>query len=119
MDLHASSGEDYYERRPDNENGLTDDQENLILNEWNSRPSNPPSLKEMINVAFPGQNLDGRTKEGRLVKAFLATRKIEARSLHDYQPKKITLTEEHKEYIRNNFTMMSLCLYLFRSINFV
>jgi len=87
---------------------LSNEAQALILQEWDSRRDNPPSLKEMINLAFPDQGLDGRTKEGKLIKAFLATQKIEARSLHDYQPKaKIELSEDQKEYIRNNFTMMT------------
>jgi hypothetical protein len=108
MDLHTSSGDSYYDGSANNQNELADETQKLILEEWRSRPDNPPSLKEMINLAFPDQGLDGRTKEGKLVKAFLATQKIEARSLHDYQPKeKIELSEDQKEYVRNNFTMMT------------
>ena len=66
---------------------LTEEQEQTILNEWNSRPDSPPSLLELINLAFPDQNLDGRTKEGRAVKEFLASREIKARASHEYQPK--------------------------------
>ena len=54
---------------------ITDSQEKIVLDEWNSRPDSPPSLLELIKLAFPSQNLDGRTKEGRAVKAFLATRR--------------------------------------------
>jgi len=108
MDLHTSSGDSYYDNNSNSPKELPDEIQHLILQEWNSRPDNPPSLKTMINIAFPDRNLDGRTREGKLVKAFLATQKIEARSLHDYKPKKkITLSEDQKEYIRNNFTMMT------------
>jgi len=108
MNLHTSQGANYYDESPDEQGGLPDGKGELILREWNARPDNPPSLKEMINLAFPNQNLDGRTKEGKLVKAFLATQKIKARSLHNYQPKeKIVLSEDQKEYVRNNFTMMT------------
>ena len=107
MDIHTSSGENYYEGGSNEKNELPDEVKELILREWDSRPENPPSLKEMIELAFPNRNLDGRTKEGRLVKAFLSSKKIQARSLHDYQPKKIELSEAQKEYVRNNFTMMS------------
>ena len=82
---------------------LTPEQEELIIQEWNSRPDNPPSLLELIRAAFPGTDFDGRSKEGRLVKAFLATRKIKARGAHQYKPKeKVELTPEHVEYIANN-----------------
>ena len=87
---------------------LTKEQQEAILNEWNSRPDNPPSLLELIRSAYPNQDVDGRSKEGKAVKAFLATREIKAHASHQYQPKqKVSLTAEHKEFIRNNFSMMS------------
>ena len=91
---------------------LSSEQQILILEEWNRRgvdhPDGPPSLSELIKIAFPDiENADGRTKEGRIVKEFLSSRNMTARSLHDYVPKeKIELTEEHKEYIVNNAGMM-------------
>jgi len=91
---------------------LAPEQQSLILDEWNKRgtdhPDGPPTLNELIQIAFPGiENADGRTKEGRIVKQFLASRDMTARSLHDYVPKeKIRLTEEHKEYIANNANLM-------------
>lgn len=91
-----------------NKHKLTAEQESIILNEWNSNPDSPPSLLDLIKLAFPGQDLDGRTKEGRAVKAFLATRKIKARGAHEYQAKeKIELTEEHKQFVENNASMMN------------
>ena len=39
---------------------LTDEQQLLILKEWNDRPSNPPSLNELAKIAFPEvENVDG------------------------------------------------------------
>ena len=87
---------------------LTEQQQLSILKEWNDRPDNPPSLLELIRVAYPDQNFDGRTKEGRAVKKFLSTRDIVADGAHVYKPKdKVELSEEHKEYISNNASMMS------------
>ena len=87
---------------------LTNEQKAAVLSEWNNRPDNPPSLLELIRVAYPDKEYDGRTKEGRAVKKFLATRQIVADGAHVYKPKdKIGLTEEHKEYISNNAGMMS------------
>ena len=87
---------------------LTEEQEQSVLNEWNSKPDSPPSLLELINIAFPDQNLDGRTKEGRAIKEFLATRSIKARASHEYQPKeKIDLSQEDKTFIENNIEFMS------------
>ena len=79
---------------------LTEEQEQIILNEWNSRPDSPPSLLELIKLTFPDQNLDGRTKEGKAVKEFLATKSIQARASHQYQPKeKIELSKEAEVFI--------------------
>ena len=85
---------------------LSDDQRKIILDLWNSRPDDPPSLLELIKAAFPDKNVDGRSKEGRAVKEFLASREIKARGAHEYQPKDISLSEEQKEYITNNVYIM-------------
>jgi len=91
-----------------NNTRLTEKQKEEILNEWNSRADNPPALLELIRIAYPDRpELDGRSKEGREVKAFLATRKIKAHGAHEYQAKeKIDLTEEQKQFIDNNASMM-------------
>ena len=87
-------------------------QQELILREWNERgsdhPDGPPSLNELIKLAFPDlKKANGRTKEGRAVRAFLADRKIKPRSLHNYIPKeKIELTDEQEEYVINNLRTM-------------
>lgn len=88
---------------------LSEEQKAKILNLWNSNPNSPPSLLELIQEAFPDQSIDGRSKEGRAVKEFLATREIKARGAHEYQPKDIALTEEQEEYITNNvYTMKAV-----------
>lgn len=87
---------------------LTDEQKQAVINEWTDRETDPPSLLELIRIAYPDQpHLDGRSKEGKAVKAFLATREINPLASHQYQPKKTELTEEHEEFINNNFGMMS------------
>ena len=87
---------------------LTEEQKNIILEEWNSREENPPSLLELIRLAFPDKpDIDGRSKEGRSVKAFLATRNLSADGAHVYKHKdKIDLTEEQIQFIENNAAMM-------------
>lgn len=86
---------------------LTEDQKSDIIQEWNSRPENPPSLLELINVAFPDKKVDGRSKEGKAVKAFLAEQSIKARAAQDYKHKEIELTDDQKEFIDNNYKMMT------------
>jgi hypothetical protein len=87
---------------------LTEKQKQDVIKEWESRENNPPALLELIRIAYPDQlHLDGRSKEGKTVKAFLATRQIKPLASHEYQPKKIELTDEQREFIDNNFGMMS------------
>lgn len=90
----------------DEEVFLTDNQKEKVLNEWNSRPKDPPSLLELIKAAgFIDK--DGRSKEGKAVKQFLTTREIKAHASHEYQPKqKIDLSGEQKEFVRNNMPLM-------------
>ena len=66
---------------------LTEDQQLKLLNEWNSRPDNPPSLVELVKLAFDRDDLDGRSKEGKAVKIFLASRQIKPKKSHEYQAK--------------------------------
>jgi|TARA_B100000085_G_scaffold283160_1_gene313172 hypothetical protein len=86
---------------------LTEEQQANILKAWNDS-DDPPALLELIRAAYPNENYDGRTKEGRAVKKFLASRQIVADGAHVYKPKnKVELTEEQKEYTSNNVSVMS------------
>ena len=101
---------------------LTNDQKKAILEKWESDPDNPPSLLELISAAYPDKpEIDGRTKEGRAVKAFLASNQIKARASHQYKAKdKIKLTEEQQEFITNNVSTMKaleMAKYLFDNPN--
>jgi len=82
---------------------LTEEQQEKILSLWNSRSNDPPALLELIKIAFPDKNVDGRSKEGRAVKEFLASRKIKARPAHEYKAKtKIELTDDQKKFIEDH-----------------
>jgi hypothetical protein len=87
---------------------LTDKQKLDLLNTWNSRKDDPPSLLELIQDVAGFKGKDGRSKEGRTVKAYLASRQLKARGSHEYQPvDKAELTESQKEYIANNVQTMN------------
>tara|TARA_R110000824_G_scaffold286698_4_gene474837 strand:+ start:1385 stop:2467 length:1083 start_codon:yes stop_codon:yes gene_type:complete len=87
---------------------LQKEQKDAIVREWNSRKENPPSLLELIKAAFPNENVDGRSREGKAVKAFLASQSIKARAAQQYKAKEeVELTEEHKEFINNNYKLMT------------
>ena len=87
---------------------LTHEQELKLLEEWNNRPNNPPSLSELVRLAFNRDDLDGRSKEGKAVKQFLASRQIKPRKSHEYEAKGlIELNNEQKEYVSNNCHTMT------------
>ena len=86
---------------------LTEEQKDKILIEWNTRKDDPPSLLELIQLAF-GEDFDGRSKEGRAVKKFLSTRNIKARAAHEYKPKEgLDLSKEQENFIKNNASTMT------------
>ena len=90
---------------------LTDEQKAIILEEWNKNPNSPPAIKRLTQIAFPDisdELQDGRSKYGRAVKAYLSEHDLRARGAHEYQPKEaVVLTDEHKEFIKNNASLMS------------
>lgn len=90
---------------------IPEDRQQLLLSEWESRPSNPPSLKESVQIAFPDieeKFQDGRSKYGKCVKAFLASQDMKAKASHEYQGRDdVSLSDEMKEYIVNNGHAMS------------
>ena len=87
---------------------LSEEQKLKLLNEWNNRPDDPPSLAELVKIAFDREDLDGRSKEGKAVKQFLASRQIKPRKSHEYEAKGlIELDNERKEYISNNCHTMT------------
>ena len=87
---------------------LTEEQQLKLLNEWNNRFDNPPSLVELVKLAFNRDDLDGRSKEGKAVKTFLASRQIKPKKSHEYQAKGLLeLSPEHKEYVSNNCHTMT------------
>jgi hypothetical protein len=87
---------------------LTEEQQLKLLNEWNNRPENPPSLVELVKLAFDRDDLDGRSKEGKAVKNFLASRQIKPKKSHEYQAKGLLeLSLDQKEYISNNCHTMT------------
>jgi phage gpG-like protein len=75
---------------------LTEDQKQLI------RDQAPVvnDLTQLTRLVFPEDgNIDGRSKQGRLVRAFLADQEIEYETKHIYPKEDIILTQEQKEFI--------------------
>lgn len=87
---------------------LNDELKLKIVNEWNSRPDNPPSINELITLCWPGIDptfIDGRSKYGKAIREFLASRNIKVLSPTALTRSKTVvyeLTKEQKEFIDNN-----------------
>lgn len=85
---------------------LTDSQKLTILEAYEKDPK--ISLNDLVNLAFPeNPELDGRSKEGRLVRAFLTENNIRARPSYEYNKmENIELNDQQKEFISNNCSVM-------------
>ena len=84
---------------------LTPKQIEGILDMWNScEKGSAPSLLELIQEGAGFEGKDGRSKEGKAVKKFLASRKIKARPANEYvkQTDSFELSEDQVEFIKNN-----------------
>ena len=92
-----------------NEPVLNEDQQNLIINTWNEKKENPPSLQELTQLVFPEiPNIDGRSLYGKAVKKFLASRDLKVKTKSEYTPKDRTeFTQEQKDFITNNAATMT------------
>jgi len=88
---------------------LTPEQEAEALMIWNLTPSNPPSIDIMVKRIFKNEELDGRCNEAKSIKRCLAKHNLVAPTKTTYEPKtdSFLLTDEQKEFIRNNAQMMT------------
>lgn len=82
--------------------------EQKMLDLWNSRPSNPPSLKELTVHLFR-EGLDGRSQEAQAIKRALARHSFKAKTTTEYDKKsdKIEISLAHKQYIENYAATMT------------
>jgi len=91
---------------------LTKEQEAKIINLWNSRKDNPPSIRELVIEAF-GEltelELDGRSRYSKSVKTFLTERQTKLEEeLKNKTKDKPFLTEEQKEFVAANCKTMKV-----------
>lgn len=74
---------------------LTDEQKDFIDNNY----IKIPNLNELTCTVFMGENLDGRTKEGRAVREYMAQKDYKYKTTKKQKVPDIKLTDAHKEFI--------------------
>lgn len=80
---------------------LTKEQEEFILNNWDKM-----DLLSLTKACFPDiPNIDGRSKYGKAVKKLMAEKNLTIRTTEFIKAATIVLTDDQKEYIRNNSEM--------------
>lgn len=82
---------------------LSDVQKQILLKLWRESPKDkPPKIKELVEILFPKQNLDGKSKQARVIKEFLAQyNAIPDTNVHKTVGPYV-LTEAEKDFIRNH-----------------
>lgn len=89
---------------------LTETQKAELLSFYqkHKHDDSPPSLKDYVNVAFPGLNLDTRFKHGKVVKEFLHSLSIKPRTNVHVKVGEYELSLAEKEFIENNAKDMKI-----------
>ena len=59
-------------------------------------------LSQLTREVFENESLDGRTREGRAIRAYLAEKEIEYSTRHVGKKDDVELTEGQKEFVRQN-----------------
>lgn len=78
---------------------LTEEQKQIII----SNGSETTELTELTKLAFPDkENIDGRSKEGRAVRAFMVSQGINYETKHIYPKDDVELSKEQQEFISNS-----------------
>lgn len=85
---------------------LNNEQKVLILKRWETNQEDPPSIEELCELAFPGKNFDGRSKQGREIKKYLLEHDLKPKTKTEYSPKGLLILKlEEQEFIKNNPNM--------------
>lgn len=83
---------------------LTDEQKKNLIAAWKSAPDKqPPTQKELVNVAFPDLVFDGRSKQGKAVKEFFAKLSIFPKPSTHENVGPYTLSVAEKDFIQGNY----------------
>ena len=85
---------------------LSNIQKELVLNRWKDESKTPPSIAELLKLAFPKENLDGRSKQASFIKELLVENGCDVTEKQEKEDEE--LKPEHREYIRNNCSSMKI-----------
>jgi hypothetical protein len=80
---------------------LNENHKSRIYEILNKNPE--ATLTEITAFVYENKNIDTRSKQGREIKKFIIDNNIEYKSRSVYQRERISLTEDQKEFIKNNF----------------
>jgi hypothetical protein len=61
------------------------------------------TLTEITIYTYNNENIDSRSKEGRILKQYLLNNNIEYKNRSVFQRNRIVLTSDHQEFIKNNY----------------
>ena len=96
---------------------LSEEQKQFIRDNFKSNPN----LLELTRQVFEDPNIDGRSKEGRAVREFLAEENLEYKTTKREKVPDIQLTDEQIEFIKaqaqNNLSAYQIAEILFPDIN--
>jgi hypothetical protein len=86
---------------------LTEEQKQKIVEIWRAAPKdNPPSILELTRIIFPHAILDGRSREGKLIRDFLASFGVKPPTQAHKIIGPYELTVAEKQYINDNIEHM-------------
>ncbi len=82
---------------------LTNDQKSNLIFAWRNSPKDkPPSIKELVEIAFPDKGYDARYTAGKVVRDFLATHQVFPKTNVIQKIGPYELNEGEKHFIQTN-----------------
>ena len=88
---------------------LTETQQNRVKEILNKNPE--ATLTEITSYVYEDENIDSRSKEGRILKQYLLDNNIEYKNRSVFQRDRIKLTKDQEEFIKNNYSSDILYAY--------
>lgn len=80
---------------------LTEDQKNRAKEILAKNPD--ATLTEITAYVYENENIDSRSKEGRILKKFLLDNNIEYKNRSIFQRDRVQLSSEQEEFVKNNY----------------